>query len=159
MKKNVLAAVLGSAILTITAQAYAENWVKHEWDVPNKNVQATFYDADSIKGKDRTISWTEKFQLTPFGVEAYNKHLTTFPTCKANIEKKGQVSYHQIDFEMKDGKFRPVGKRNYTKDNQLLCTDKDMGSEFNKNWVNVGKRSPMNERYYLFVTKYKLGNY
>lgn len=76
----------------------------------------------------------------------------------AKYSEKGDATHHQIDFEIKEGKFRLVAKRNYNKDNELLCTDKDMGTELDKSWQDIVKGSPMYERYYILVTKYKLGN-
>ncbi|HJV66357.1 MAG TPA: hypothetical protein VJ550_11530 [Geomonas sp.] len=157
MKKNVVAALLGSALLA-SVNCQATDWVKNNVDVPNKNLEANYYDGDSVKAHDKTISWTEKYVLTPFGVEQYNKHLASFPVCKQNIASKGQVTYHQMDFEIKEGKFRVVAKRNYNKKDELVCTDKDMNKELDTSWHKVVYRSPMYERYYILVTKYKLGN-
>jgi hypothetical protein len=159
MKKNVLlAGVLGSTLLLGTTICNAENWIKNNVDVPNKNVEANFYDADSVKVKNKTLTWTEKFILTGFGTKNYTKHLLIYHVCQQNILKKGDVTHHQIDFEIKGGKFRLIAKRNYTKDNELVCTDKDMGTEFDKSWHDIEYGSPMYSRHYDFVTKYKLGD-
>jgi hypothetical protein len=159
MKKGVLiAGVLGSVLLIGTLNCHAANWVKNNVDIPNKNVDSNYYDADSVKAHGKTLSWTEKFVLTSFGVTQYTKHLSKYPVCMENIKKKGDVTHHQIDFEIKGGKFRLVAKRNYSKDNELVCTDKDMGTELDKSWKEIEYRSPMYERYYLLVTKYNLGN-
>lgn len=159
MKKNVfLAGIIGSLLLVGALDCHAANWVKNDVDVPNKNVESNFYDADSVKANAKTLSWTEKFDLTSFGKKSYTKHLTKYPACQQNILKKGDATHHQIDFEIKEGKFRLVAKRNYNKDNELLCTDKDMGTELDKSWQDIVKGSPMYERYYILVTKYKLGN-
>jgi hypothetical protein len=159
MKNNVLlAGVLGSILLIGTIDCNAENWVKNNVDIPNKNVESNFYDSDSIKAHDKTLSWTEKFIMTGFGAKNYTKHLLQYPTCQQNISKKGDVTHHQIDFEIKGGKFRLIAKRNYNKENELLCTDKDMGTEFDKSWQDIVYGSPMYSRHYEFVTKYKLGD-
>ena len=159
MIRNVVAAgVFGCALLLGAIDGHAENWVKNNVDVPNKNLETNYYDADSVKAKEKTISWTEKFVLTSFGAEKYTKHLSQYPACRNSIEKKGSVAYHQIDFEIKDGKFRTVAKRNYNKADKLLCTDKDMGTEFDKKWYEIEYKTPMYERHYILVTKYKLGN-
>jgi hypothetical protein len=157
-RKFFIAVVFGFLVLTWANRGHAEQWVKNKVDVPNKNVEANFYDADSIKVHGKTLSWTEKFVLTEFGVKSYTKHLSQYAECRKNIEKKGNVAYHKLDFEIKEGKYRLVAKRNYSKDGALLCTDKDMGTEFDKSWHDVEYGSPMYNRYYIFVTKYKVGN-
>jgi len=158
MKKNVLLAViLGSLLLTGTIDCLAGNWVKNNVDIPNKNVESNYYDSASVKVHNKTLSWTEKFMLTDFGAKNYTKHLSQYPACRENMLKKGDVTHHQIDFEIKKGKFRLVAKRNYNKADQIVCTDKDMGTEFDKSWQDVVYGSPMYEREYLFVTKYNLG--
>ncbi|MBT0653839.1 hypothetical protein [Geomobilimonas luticola] len=158
MKRNVVAGMLGFVLLVGAVDGHAEKWVKNNVDVPNQNLEANYYDSQSVKVRGKTISWTEKFVLTDFGEKAYSKHLMQYPACSASIEKKGTVAYHKIDFEIKDGKFRTVAKRNYNKNNELICTDKEMGTEFDKNWYEIVYKSPMYERHYILVTKYKLGN-
>jgi len=96
--------------------------------------------------------------LTDFGAKYYSKHLSNYPVCQNNITKMGEATHHQIDFEIKNGKFRTVAKRNYNKDNKLLCTDKDMGTDLDKSWQEIPYQSPMYFREYELVTKYKLGN-
>jgi hypothetical protein len=158
MRKKVFIAGMLVTVLLAGLNCQAANWVKNDVDIPNKNVESNYYDGDSVKAHGKTLSWTEKFILTSFGVTQYNKHLSSYPVCKQNIQKKGDVTYHQIDFEIKEGNFRTVAKRNYNKHNELVCTDKDMGTEFDKSWHDIVNKSPMYERYYLLVTKYKLGN-
>lgn len=159
MLRNVcMTAVFSFVLLLGTIDGHAEKWVKNSVDVPNKNLKANFYDADSVKAKEKTISWTEKFVLTSFGSENYTKHLSQYPACRDSIAKNGSVTHHKIDFEIKEGKFRTVAKRNFNKTNKLLCTDKDMGTEFDKQWHEIVYKTPMYERHYILVTKYKLGN-
>ena len=159
MKRNVcMAGVLVCVLLLGAVNGHAEKWVKNSVDVPNQNLEANFYDGDSVKVRGKTIYWTEKFVLTNFGENSYSKHLMQYPECKKNIDKKGNVAYHKIDFEIKDGKYRTVAKRNYTKANELVCTDKEMGAEFDKKWYEIEYKTPMYERHYILVTKYKLGN-
>lgn len=159
MKRNVfVAAVFGFVMLFGANNSHAEQWVKNNVDVPNKNLEANYYDSESVKAHKKTISWTEKFVLTSLGEKSYSKHLSQYPVCRNNIEKKGNVTYHKIDFEIKDGKFRTFAKRNYNKAGEVLCSDNDMGTEFDKKWYEIEYKSPMYERYYIFVTKYKLGN-
>jgi hypothetical protein len=159
MKRNVVAAAAFGVVLLLGAvNGHAEKWVKNSVDVPNQNLESNYYDADSVKTRNKTLSWTEKFVLTDFGEKNYTKHLSQYPVCLENIEKKGSVAYHKIDFEIKNGKYRTVAKRNYNKDNKLVCTDKDMGTEFDKNWYEIVYKTPMYERHYILVTKYKLGD-
>ena len=157
MKKNLLlAGFLGAALLIGSVDCHAANWTKIEVDMPNKNVEGNYYDSDNVKGVKKTLSWTEKFVLTDFGTKSYTKHLSQYPACKKNIAKKGEVTHHQIDLEIKEGNFRLVAKRNYNKKNELVCTDKEMGTELDKSWRDVKYQSPMYNRYYILVTKYKL---
>jgi hypothetical protein len=156
--KVFMAGVLGLALLAATVNGYAEEWVKINVDVPNKNLEANYYDAASVTSHDKTIFWTEKFELTSLGEKSYTKHLSQYPVCRDNIKKKGDVAYHKIDFEIKDGKYRTVAKRNYNKGNELLCTDKDMGKELDTKWYDIVYGSPMYSRHYLLVTKFKIGD-
>ncbi len=159
MNRNVVAAGLVGFILLVGAvNGHAEKWVQNKVDVPNQNLEANYYDSDSVKVKGKTIRWTEKFSLTDLGEKSYSKHLMQYPACQKNIEANGNVTYHKIDFEIKEGKFRTVAKRNYNKANKLVCTDKDMGTEFDKKWYEIVYKTPMYERHYILVTKYKLGN-
>lgn len=159
IRNIVMAGVLGCTMLLGAIDGHAESWVLNKVDVPNKNLEANYYDADSVKLRKKTLSWTEKFILTSLGEKSYTKHLSQYPACHKNIEKNGNVAYHKIDFEIKGGKFRTIAKRNYNKDNVLLCTDKDMGTEFDKKWYDIIYKSPMYERHYILVTKYKLGDF
>lgn len=159
MKKLFLAGVLGAVLLMVTVDGRAESWVKIDYDIPNKNLESNYYNSDSVKLIHGTLNWTEKFDLTAFGIKNYNKHLAQYPVCEKNILKKGEVTHHQIDLQIKKGKFRQVAKRNYNKSNQLVCTDKDMGAEFDKSWHEIEYKSPMYERHYLFATKYKLSDF
>jgi hypothetical protein len=36
----------------------------------------------------------------------------------------------------------------------MLCTDKEMGNEFDKAWYDIAYGTPMYSRHYLLVTKY-----
>ncbi len=159
MVKNVFLVGATCSVLLLGAfDGYAANWVKNTVDIPNKNVDSNYYDTDSVRVHGKTLSWTEKFVLTEFGGKSYTKHLRQYVVCRENIEQKGAVAYHQIDFEIKEGKFRLVAKRNYNKENKVICTDKDTGTEFDKSWKDIAYGSSMYERYYILVTKYKLGN-
>ena len=153
-----LAGMLSAAVLLGAAGGHAATWVENRVDILNKNVQTNYYDADSVKVSDKTLIWTEKFQLTEFGEKAYTKHLKQYPACMKNIAEKGNVTHHQVDFEIKEGKWRMVAKRNYNKKDELVCTDKEMNNELDTRWYKITNHSPMSERYYIFVTKFKVGN-
>lgn len=158
MNKVLIAGILGMALLVGTFDCNAANWVVNEVDVPNKNVEKNFYDSKSVKVRKKTLSWTEKTVLTDFGATYYTKHLNQYPACQKNIAAKGEVKFHQIDLEIKNGKFRTVAKRNYNNAAELLCTDKDMGNDFDKSWKEIEYGTPIYERHYLLTTKYKLGD-
>jgi hypothetical protein len=159
MKKNFFTAgILGAALLIGAFDCQAAKWVKIDVDIPNQNVDSNYYDGDSVKVHAKTLSWTEKFVLTSFGTTHYTKHLQEFPACKAGIAAHGDVTEHRLDFQLKDGKFRLVAKRNYNVKHQLVCTDKDMGSELDTAWHDIGYKTPMYERYYNLATKYKIGD-
>jgi len=157
-KKVIVVAALGMFLMGGTVVCQAADWIKNNVDIPNKNLEANYYDSKSVQVRNKTLSWTEKTVLTSFGAQYYSKHLSKYPVCQKNISEKGEATHHQIDFEIKKGKFRTVAKRNYNKDNTLLCTDKDMGTELDKSWQEIIYQSPMYFREYELVTKYKLGN-
>jgi hypothetical protein len=159
MKKCTYITMILSAVLLLgTLVCHAADWVKNNSDIPNKNLESNYYDSKSVKVHNKVLSWTEKFVLTSFGAKNYTKHLLKYPVCEKNISDKGDVTHHQIDFEIQNGKYRTVAKRNYNKANKLLCTDKDMGTELDKSWRDIPYQSPMYFREYELVTKYKLGN-
>jgi len=159
MKKcNYITVTLITALLLGTLVCHAADWIKNNTDIPNKNMEANYYDSKSVKVRNKTLCWTEKTVLTSFGSQYYSKHLSQYPACQKSISSKGEVTHHQIDLEIKKGKFRTVAKRNYNKANELLCTDKDMGTEFDKTWKEIPYQSPIYFREYELVTKYNLGN-
>ena len=93
MKRNVVvAAAFGFVILLGAVDGHAEKWKINNVDVPNQNLESNYYDADSVKTHRKTISWTEKFNLTSFGEKSYSKHLMQYPACSKNIDKKGNVT-------------------------------------------------------------------
>ena len=157
-QRSYITVILSAVLLSGTLVCHAADWIKNNTDIPNKNMEANFYDSKSVKVHNEVLSWTEKTVLTSFGSKYYTKHLSKYPACEKSITTKGEATYHQIDFEIKKGKFRTVAKRNYNKDNKLLCTDKDMGTEFDKSWQEIKYQSPMYFREYELVTKYDLGN-
>ena len=153
-----IAGVLGLFLLVGAVDGQAANWIKNSTDIPNKNLEANFYDGNSVKVHNKILHWTEKNVLTSFGSQYYSKYLAKFPECQKNMVAKGDVTHHQMDLEIRQGKFRAVAKRNYNKANELICTDKDMGTDLDKSWQDITYQSPMYFREYELVTKYKLGN-
>ena len=151
--------ILGAVLLFGTFVCHAADWIKNNTDIPNKNLEANYYDGKSVRVHKQTLKWTEKTVLTSFGAQYYSKHLSQYPVCQKNIAEKGEATHHQIDFEIKKGKFRTVAKRNYNKDNVVLCTNRDMGTEFDQSWQEIPYQSPMYFREYEFVTKYNLGEF
>jgi hypothetical protein len=151
-------AILSAILLSGTLVCHAADWIKNNADVPNKNLEANYYDSKSVKVRKNVLHWTEKTVLTDFGSKYYTKHLSKYPACEKSIAAKGDATHHQMDFEIQKGKFRIVAKRNYNKDGVLLCTDKDMGTELDKSWQEIKYQSPMYFREYELVTKYNLGN-
>src|SRR5450631_2892160 len=120
MKKSIyLTVILSVVLLSWTLVCHAADWIKNNADIPNKNLEANYYDSKSVKVRKNILHWTEKTVLTSFGAQYYSKHLSTYPVCQKNISEKGEVTLHQIDFEIQKGKFRTVAKRNYNKDNKL----------------------------------------
>jgi hypothetical protein len=159
MKKSIYITVIFSVVLLLgTLVCHAADWIKNNADIPNKNVEANYYDSKSVKVRKNILSWTEKTVLTSFGSKYYTKHLSKYPACEKSISSKGDATHHQIDFEIQKGKFRTIAKRSYNNSNELLCTDKDMGTELDKSWQEIQYQSPMYFREYELVTKYKLGN-
>jgi hypothetical protein len=159
MKKRItVTLILSVVLLSGVLVCQAADWVKNNADIPNKNLEANYYDAKSVKVRKGVLYWTEKTVLTDFGAKYYSKHLSKYPNCEKNIASKGDATHHQMDFEIQKGKFRTVAKRNYNKSNELLCTDKDMGTELDKSWQEIQYQSPMYFREYELVTKYNLGN-
>lgn len=158
VRNTFIAGTFGLILLVGALDGHAADWIKNNTDIPNQNVESNYYDSKSVKVKNKTLKWTEKTVLTSFGSKYYSKHLSKYPTCQKNISEKGEATHHQIDFEIKKGKFRTVAKRNYNKDNILLCTDKDMGTDLDKSWHEIQYQSPMYFREYELVTKYNLGD-
>lgn len=146
--------VLGVVLLAGALDCQAEKWVKKEFT--SKAIEANYEDADSVKVKDKSLTWTEKYVLSAEGAKNYNAHLQKFKACKDNLAKKGEVTYHQVDYEILDGKYRHLAKRNYNKNNEVVCTDKDMDKEFDLSWHRIGRKSPMEDTLYNLITKYKL---
>lgn len=155
MKKNIiLSGVMASVLLFGTLVCHAEKWDKNEY--VDKTIESGYYDADSIKVQGKAVSWTEKYNLTSDGITFTTTQLSKHQVCKQTIAKKGNVTQYQLDYQIENGKFRGVTKRYYNKANELLCTDKDTGSEFNTSWNKIVRGSPIQQAQYDLVTKYKV---
>jgi len=154
MKIFVLAGVMGTVVLTGSIACQAEKWDKN--DFTNKSIESGYYDAGSIKVKDKAISWTEKNILTDYGVINVKRGLAKYQACKQNIEKKGDPIQFQNDFQIENGKIKQIAKRYYNKANEILCTDKDAGKDFNSSWTKIQRNSQAEKEYYDLITKYKI---
>ena len=155
-KRVVLSGIVVSVLLLGTIVCRAEKWDKN--DYAGNGVESGFYDADSIKVQNKTVSWTEKYLFTPESVENDTKALSKYKACKNGIEQYGNVAQFQVDYQIENNKkFRGVSKRYYNKDNKLLCTDKDLGpDDFNAGWHDMVRHSPIEKAYYDLVTNYKI---
>jgi len=154
-KAAIVSGVIGIFLLFGTVVCQAQKWDKNGYvDV---TVASSYYDTDSIKIKGKLVSWTEKYVLTNEGASFVNSEISKNEVCKNNIEKNGNVTEYQIDFQIENGrKFRGVAKRYYNKDNKLLCTDKDTGSIAKSEWNKILRGSPIQNAKYDLVTKYKV---
>lgn len=160
MGKSLLAIGGFMAFISITTgTGHAEKWVKNRVTSSTiKIVTASYHDADSVKVKDKTLSWTEKTELNDEGARIYSEDLRKHAGCKTNMETMGNVTQHQIDYQINDGKFRRIAKRNYNKKNELVCTDKEMGSDFVTGWLPVERPSAIEQTYYDLYVRYNLGH-
>jgi hypothetical protein len=155
MKRVVIgASVMGAVLLLGTLDSNAENWVQN---LTKKGaMEASYHDADSVKVVDRALNWTEKTVIASDRIKPYNQNLSKYEACKQNIAKKGEVTHHLVDYQIQNGKFRRLAKRNYNKDNELICTDNDMGKDYDKLWHIIGRKSSIENTYFQLVTKYKI---
>ncbi|MEI6704353.1 MAG: hypothetical protein WCL71_12595 [Deltaproteobacteria bacterium] len=155
MKKNVfLAGIVGFALLFGALVCHAEKWDKNDYG--DVSIESSYYDVDSIKVQEKLVSWTEKYILTSAGSKFTTSEASKHPVCKQNITKKGAVTHYQLDYQIESKKFRGAAKRYYNKDNELLCTDKDTGTEFKTSWNKIVRGSPIQNAQYDLVTKYKV---
>lgn len=155
MKKNVIAPVVMVSVLIFgNLVCHAAKWEKNEY--VDASIEAGYYDVSSIKVKGKLVSWTEKYILTSDGVTFISAELSKHEVCKQNIEKMGNVTQYQLDYQIEKGKFRGTAKRYYNKANKLLCTDKDTANEFKKTWGVILRGSPIQQAQYDLVTKYKV---
>ena len=155
MKKGVfISGVIVPVLLFGAVVCQAEKWDKN--DYADEKIESGYYNADSIKVKGKVVSWTEKFILKSDAATTLTSELSKHQICKQNIEKMGNVTQYQLDYQIEKGKFRGVAKRYYNKANKLLCTNKDTGNEFKSVWSEILRGSPMQQAQYDLVTKYKV---
>ena len=154
MKKTAVLTGVVSILLACTALCHAEKWDKNNFE--GAGITAGYYGEDSIKTQGSLISWTEKYVFAPDGTKHFTGMLAKIPACKKNIDKRGEVAQFQVDYQIKSGKYRGAAKRYYTKANDLICTDKDLGGEFDLAWHEILRGSPMEEALYDLVSKYKV---
>ena len=154
MKSNViLSGMMAALLLAGTADCHAEKWEKNDYKA--NGVETGFYDADSVKVRDTTVSWTEKYLFTKTGGEGVTASLAKYPGCRQNMEKKGAVTQSQVDYQIENDRYRGVGKRYYNKNGELLCTDRDLKKdEFSRSWQRIQRHSSMENAYHDLVTKY-----
>jgi hypothetical protein len=155
MRKSVLVSTLVWTVMSFGAVVcQAEKWDKNSF--ADEKIEAGYYNADSIKTKGSTVSWTEKFILRNDAAAALTSEISKHQVCRQNIEKKGAVALYQMDFQVEKDKFRGVSKRYYNKANKLICSDKDTGEDIKAAWTPIQRRSPMQQAQYDLVTKYKV---
>lgn len=155
MNKFILAGFVECFFLVGVTVCHAAKWDKN--DFKDKSVEGAYYKSDSIKVQGKTINLTEKYILTTNGAKHATQSISKYPACKQSIDKKGDAAYYQHDYQIEDGKGRITGIRFYNKNNEMLCTDKDMGKNVvNKPWIKIGRHSRMENIYYDLVTKYKI---
>ncbi len=150
----ILSGVLGAVLMFGPLVCHAAKWDKN--DYANDTIESGYYDATSIKAKGKLVSWTERYVLTSAGIVSTNAQLNTYKVCKENIEKKGNVTQYQLDYQIETGKFRGVAKRYYNKANELLCTNKDTGNDLKSDWNMILRGSSIEQAQYDLVTKYKI---
>ena len=151
--KIVLLGIMGG-LLFGSVVCKAEKWDKN--DFQSKTVEAAYYNADSVKVRKQAVSWTEKSIFTSDGAVSISGGISKYESCKKKISEAGTATHSQADYMIKKGKIRLVAKRYYNKDNKILCTDKDMGKDFNKSWLEIERFSAAEKAQYDLVTKYKV---
>ena len=155
-KKFIMSGIMASVLLLGTVVCHAEKWDKN--DYKGNGVESGFYNADSIKVKNKTVNWTEKYIFANSSIDNVAKELSKFKNCKLGIAKKGNAAQVQVDYEIENNKkYRGVAKRFYNAKNELICTDKDLGlAVFDTSWHEMARNSPIENAYYDLVTKYKV---
>ncbi len=157
MKKNVIVfGTMATVMLLGTVVCHAEKWDKNSYK--DQAVEAAYYDTDTLKAQGKTISWTEKSVLTSKGASVVTSDINKYEACKQGIAKKGDVAHYVMDLQMERGKYRGVAIRYYNKANEMICSDKDLGKDFNTSWQKILRGSPLQQTHYDLVTKYKLNS-
>ncbi len=154
INKYIMSGVMGAALLFVTQMSYAEKWDKNGYS--DATIETGYYDVSSFKVKGKLVSWTEKYIFTGPGAAFANTELVKYKKCKDVIDKKGNVTQYQLDYQIENNKFRGAAKRYYTKENELICTNKDTGDDFKTDWHTIVRRSPIEQAEYDMVTKYKI---
>ncbi len=152
--KYIISGSIGAFLLFGGLACHAAKWDKNSFN--SKEVASAYYDAANIKVVGKTVNWTEKYVFSTDGAASITKDVSKYDACKMNIEKYGPATQSQTDYQMKKGHIRLVAKRYYTETNKELCTDKDMGKDFNSSWTKIERHSQMEQAKYDLVTKYKV---
>ena len=87
--------------------------------------------------------------------EAYHSGITDILIITGK-GKRSLEDYFDKNNQIENNKFRVVAKRYYNKNNELLCSDKDMGNEFKSSWEKIVRGSLIQDAYYDLVTRYKV---
>lgn len=66
------------------------------------------------------------------------------------------VTHYQLDYQIENKKFRGTAKRYYNKENELLCSNMDTGTDFDTSWNKIVRGLPIQQGQYDLVTKYKV---
>ena len=155
MKSNIfISGVIGAVLLFGAFTCQAEKWDKSGF--VDEKIETSYYNISSIKVKGKVVSWTEKYILKSDAATTLTTALSLHQACKQNIEKMGNVTQYQQDYQIEKGKFRGVAKRYYNEASKLICTNKDTGDEYKTVWNDILRGSPMQQAQYDLVTKYKV---
>jgi hypothetical protein len=147
--------ILVSALLLGALDCHAEKWDKNDYH--DNSIETGFYDSDSIKVAGENVNWTEKYILSKEGSDYNTGTISKHEACKKRIAQKGAVAQLQIDYQVENNrKFKGVAKRYYNKNNELLCTDKDTGKDFDTSFHKIMRGSPIEKALYDLVTRYKV---
>jgi hypothetical protein len=153
-KMGFLSGVMVSVLLAGVSVCHAEKWDKNGFE--GQGIEAGYYNKDSIKVKKKLVSWTEKYVFTPEGTKYFTGQLAKHPVCKESMVEKGEATQFQVDYQVKDGKFRGAGKRYYNKAGKLICGGKDLEKDLDTSWHVVERGTPIQDAMYDLVTKYKV---
>ena len=152
--KYILSGSIGVFLLFGGLACHAAKWDKNSFN--SKEVASAYYDAANIKVVGKTVNWTEKYVFTKDGTATVSKDISKYDACKMNIEKYGPATQSLTEYQMKKDQVRLVSKRYYSEANKELCTEKDMGKDFNLSWTKIERFSQIEQAKYDLVTKYKV---